>query len=316
MKMKIHSTLFEEVQEKTRLAEAIDKAKETCEYCRPLTPITCTTGCNVWKLRNELRRLYEKMGNPDFMKNLLNTLKNKRRLEILEMLQKGHHSIVRLQQKLRKLGYYHSQETIAAEYIDPLVEAGLVRENNGKNHATMFGCELNSLIKDFGIAGECLPPHSECYEEKVIETLSECPKTYKELKSVIPAKSLSRVLKRLQETKLITKSNENSYIFYCRTKRNSTQEKLSPTEKRAYKHIPEGGITAQKLADKAGISLRRTYKYLRKLRGKKLVFRRKRPKIYVLTIVGSQIAKLLDEMRTLLAQFDKAHQNLQLSLHT
>jgi len=178
----------------------------------------------------------------------------------------------------------------------------------------MFGCELNSLIRDFGVVGELLPPHSGCYEEKVIETLSEGPKTYKELKFVVPAKSPSRVLKRLQETKLITKSNENSYIFYYRTKRNSSQEKLSPTEKRVYTHIPAEGVTAQKLADKTDISLRRTYKYLRKLRGKKLVFRRKRPKIYVLTIVGSQIAKLLDEMRTLLSQFSRAHQNLQLNL--
>jgi DNA-binding HxlR family transcriptional regulator len=316
VKMKADPMLFGKAEEKTRLVETVDQARETCEYCRPVTPITCATGCRIWKLRNELRGLHEKTGNANFMRNLLNTLKNKRRLKILEILSKGQHSIVRLQQKLKKLDYYHSQETIAEEYVEPLVQAGLVGKSNSKYHTTMFGYELDRLIKNSNAVAELLPPHSKCYEEKAIEVLSEGPKTYEELKSAVPPESLSRVLKRLQQTGLMTKSNENSHIFYHRTKRNSCLEKLSPTEKRAYAHIPEEGITVQKLADKTDISLRRTYKYLRKLRGKKLVFRRRCPKVYVLTTEGSQIAKLLDETRTLLVQFDGAHQSLQLNVFT
>lgn len=314
MKLEAHPTLIEEAEEKTSLAKMVDRAKETCKYCRPLTPITCTTGCDVWNLRNELRKLYAKLGNPDFMKNLLNTLKNRRRLKILEMLQNERHSLVKLQKKLKKQGYHHSQETILTEYINPLAEAGLVKENNDRYHATTLGCEFNSLIGDFCVIEELLPPHSECYEEKTIETLSEGSKTYKELKSVIPPKSLSRVLNRLQEANLTTKSNENSYMFYYKTKRNSDQEKLSPTEKRVYRNIPEDGITAQELTDQTDISLRRTYKYLRKLRGKKLVFRRKRPRIYILTSKGSQVAKLLEEVHDLVVQFEKAHHNLQIGI--
>jgi len=306
MRTEIHLIPLQAAQEKASIAEVLERAKETCEYCHPSTPITCATRCNIWKLKNELRRLYQKVKNPNFMTNLLNTLKNRRRLQILETLSNGRYSIVRLQQRLKKLGYYHSQGTIAEEYINPLIEVGLVEENHDKYHTTSFGCKLNELIKDFSAIGKALPPHSECYEEKTIEALSESPKTYGELKSVIPAESLSRILKRVQEAKLITKDNENSYIFYFKTKRNPQQEKLSPTEKRVYENIPEEGITAKELADKTNISLRRTYKYLRKLRGKKLAFKRKRPKSYALTKEGTQIAKLLEKIHVLLIDFAQA----------
>ncbi len=306
MKTKLRLSPLHETQEKTSIAEVLERAKETCECCRSLTPIKCVTICNIWKLKNELRKLYEKMKTPNFATNLLNALKNRRRLQILEMLSSGRCSIVRLQQKLKELGYYHSQGTIADEYIDPLTEVGLVEESNNKYHTTLFGCKLNELIKDFKDIEDLLPPHSECYEEKAIEILFESPKTYKELKFMIPAESLSRVLQRLQEAYIITKDNENSYIFYFKTKRNPQQEMLSPTEKRVYENISQEGITTEKLAGKTDISLRRTYKYLRKLRGKKLAFKRKRPKTYTLTKEGTQIAKLLEKMHVLLIEFVQA----------
>lgn len=306
MRTETHLRSLQWAQEKTSLVEVLERVKETCEYCHPLTPITCVTRCNIWKLKNELRKLYEKLKNPNFMTKLLNALKNRRRLQILEILSNGRHSIARLQQRLKKLGYYHSRRTIAEEYIDPLIEVGLVEENHNKYQTTLLGCKFNELIRDFSAIGELLPSHSECYEEKAIEALSKSPKTYEELKFVIPAESLSRILKRLQETNLITKDNENSYIFYFKTKRNPQQEKLSPTEKRVYENIPREDTTAKKLADKTNISLRRTYKYLKKLRGKKLVFKRKRPKTYALTKEGTQVAKLLEKMHVLLIEFGQA----------
>jgi len=283
MKTKIHLRLLQWAQEQTSVVEVLERVKETCEYCHPLTPITCVTRCNIWKLKNELRRLDEKMKNRNFVTNLLNTLKNRRRLRILEILSNGRYSIVRLQQKLKKIGYYHSRRTIAKEYVNPLIEVGLVEKNHNKYHTTLLGCKLNESIKDFSAIGELLPPHSECYEEKAIKALSESPKTYEELKFLIPTESLSRVLKRLQETKLITKDHENSYIFYFKTKRNPQQERLSPTEKSVYEDIPEEGITAKKLA-----------------------FKRKRPKAYALTREGRQIAKLLEKMHVLLIWFAQA----------
>jgi predicted transcriptional regulator len=259
MKTKIHLRPLQKAREKTSITEVLERAKETCEFCRPLTPITCVTTCNIWKLKNELKKLYRKTENPSFKANLLNALKNKRRLQILEMLSNEQYSMVRLQQKLKKLGYYHSRRTIAEEYVNPLIDVGLVEKNHNKYYTTLLGCKLNESIRDFSAIGELLPPHSECYEEEAIKALSESPKIYEELKFLIPTESLSRVLKRLQETKLIT-----------------------------------------------NISLRRTYKYLRKLRGKKLAFKRKRPKTYDLTGEGRQIAKLLEKMHVLLIEFAQA----------
>ncbi len=293
-------------QRKASITKALEEARETCKDCHPLTPMTCVTGCNIWKLRNELRKLGRKTKNPKFAKNLLNTLKNGRRLQLLETLSKGQYSIIRLQQELKKSGYYHSQQTIAQEYINYLKEVGLVEEDQHKYRTTMFGQRLNELMKGFRNIGELLPPHSECYEEETVKALLETPKTYEELDTLIRTESLSRVLRRLHAANLIAKNNENNYVFYFRTKRSPQKEKLSPTEKRVHQSIPEGGITAEELTNNANISLRRTYKYLRKLRGKKLAFKRRRPKIYALTEEGAQIARLLGRIHKLLTEFAEA----------
>lgn len=307
---KTRSTTLQAAQRKASITKALEEARETCKDCHPLTPMACVTGCNVWKLRNELRRLGRKIKNPNFSTNLLNTLKNGRRLQLLEILSKGQYSIDSLQQELKKSGYYHSQQTIAQEYINHLEEVGLVEENHHKYRTTMFGQRLNELMKGFRNIGELLPPHSECYEEETVKALLENPKTYEELDALIRTESLSRVLKRLHAANLIAKNNENNYVFYFRTKREPQKEKLSPTEKRVHQSIPEGGITAEELTNNADISLRRTYKYLRRLRGKKLAFKRRRLKVYALTEEGAQIARLLGRIHKLLTEFKEASTEL------
>ena len=296
----------EETKETTRLTQTLQRIEEGCQNCYTLTPLKCTSGCNIWKLKKELRKLHEILTQKNYQHTLLNTLKNKRRLQILEILSRSTLSTTQLQKKLKQHGYYHSRKTIAAEYVEPLITVGLITNNSSRYKATLFGCEISQLITPLHKTEHDLPPHSECYEEKTIEALFENPKTYEELKNLVPTESLSRVLKRLQEANLVTKSDENSYIFHFKTKRKPEQEKLSPTERSVYKNIPEEGITAKKLAEKTKISLRRTYKYLRKLRGKKLVYKRKRPKTYALTRDGTQVATLLKRMHDLLTEFAQA----------
>jgi predicted transcriptional regulator len=125
------------------------------------------------------------------------------------------------------------------------------------------------------------------------------PKTYADFEGVIPTKSVARILNRLQDANLIETTKENDYIFFFRTKRDSHKAQFSPTEERVYENVPEDGISARKLCEKVGISLRRTYKYLRRLKGKKLVFTRKIPKIYALTSKGVQMAMMLTELNNL-----------------
>jgi predicted transcriptional regulator len=273
--------------------------RKTCENCNPLTPITCVATCKTWRLKNQFRKLHEKTKNPDYMTRLLNTLKNKRRLQLLQMLSRERFSTVRLQQKLREHGFNHSRQTIVEMYLNPLLETGLVDESQNLLSATVFGSKLGELVKGLNDLGDVLPPHSECHEETTLDFLLEGPKTYEDLRTVVAPKSVARVLKRLQRAGLTETNSEKYYVFLFRTKRDSEKSELSSTEKRVYLQIPDGGVCARKLAARTGISLRRAYKYLRRLKGKKLVFARKNPISYTLTAKGVQIAITLEALRSL-----------------
>jgi len=302
MKVENVLNLAKRAEEQLSLAEILKKGEDACKDCNPLSPIVCVARCNIWKLKSELRKLYEKMKNPVFMINLLNTLKNKRRIQILKMISKRRFSISRLQQELKELGYYHSRKTIAEEYINALIEVGLADENQGQYHATTFGCRLNELLKDFNGLENILPPHSMCYEEVTLDMLLSEPKTFEDLKGVIPTKSVARVLSRLQKTGLIETAKEKDHVFYFRTKRDPENAKFSPTERRVYESIPVEGISGRKLAEIARISLRRTYKYLRKLKGKKMIFARKKRNSYNLTVKGAQVSIMLQGLRNLASE--------------
>lgn len=265
------------------------------------------------------------MKNPTYLTKLLNTLKNKRRLQILDIISKGRHSLTRLQQELEKLEFHHSQNTIAGEYLTPLIDVGLLEKNQeNQYHATLFGYRLNELTRNSYDVADVLPPHSECYEESALSILIRESKTFEDFECIIPTKSIARVLDRLQKAELVKTAKENDYVFYFRTKRNPNKDKFSPTEKRVYENIIAEGISARKLAEKTGISLRRTYKYLRKLKGKKLVFTRKRPKSYSLTAKGHQVAEFLNGVCNLTAEIqatgthdlkDENHKSLTLGTH-
>lgn len=288
--------------EKRTLGQTLERMSEECRDCCPSSPLKCISGCSIWKLKNELRKIHTIVIQEKYENTLFNTLKNKRRLKILETLTERTLSIHQLQKELKRHNWHHSQRTIMNEYIGPLVAAGLVTSNSSRYKTTIFGHRLNRLLTDFHGIQNILPPRSSCYEEEIIKTLYEKPRTHAELRSIMSTESLSRVLKRLLETKLLMKNDEKHYIFYFKTRRDPQQEKLSPTEERVYNNVPEEGGTAQKLAQETNITLRRTYKYLSKLRGKKLVFRRKRPKTYKLTSEGRKVAELLSKIQALLTE--------------
>ena len=66
-----------------------------------------------------------------------------------------------------------------------------------------------------------------------------------------------------------------------------------------YDSIVSEGISAGKLAKETGLSTRRTYKYLRGLKGKKLIFLRRTPKAYGLTCKGEMLASVLQELQNI-----------------
>ncbi len=236
------------------------------------------------------------MENVNYMKDLLNVLKNETRISILHTIVKGRFSVEKLQLELKKTGYPHSKDTIVEEYIRPLLNVGLASESQDQYIATTFGSRLSELVTNLPEFAEVLPAHSECYEEAILKALFTGGRTFEEITEFIPLKIVSRILKRLKKTGLIETPDERDYVFFFKTKRDKTKETLTETEAKVYNNISEDGISAKKIAHKTGISIRRTYKYLRGLKGKKLVFARKTPKTYSLTQSGERVAWLLSEL--------------------
>ncbi len=284
------------------LADILRTLDAECRNCAPLTPLKCITRCNVWKLKNEFRQLREAMDNPNFIKDLFNVLKNETRLHILSAIVKGRYSVSQLQQELKKVGHSHSQDTINEEYVRPLMEVGLAAETQDQYYATVFGGRLTELLESFPEFVNILPAHSECYEETLLSALLSGPKTLQDVEALISPKIAARILKRLKTANLIGTPEERDYVFFFKSKRDPNKETFSSTERKVYDNISEKEISAKNLAKKTGISLRRTYKYLRGLKGKKLVFTRKTPKAYSLTGKGEKLASLLQELQKLVEE--------------
>jgi len=230
----------------------------------------------------------------------LSTLQQK----IIEALSERPCSIKRLQEYLKSKGYYHSQQTIASAYVEPLVKTGLVKKDGNKHRLTLYGQKILDVLNRFNI-GNPLPSHSRCYEEILLKKLKDGPKSYADLVESMTPKSLSRSLKRLIENGLVTKGKTPDYVFYFRTKK-VPKKSFSPTEKKIYETIPEVGISSRKLSKEVGINLRRTYKYLRRLRKRRLVFTRRKPRIYELTLSGMELANFLEETAKLASDASKA----------
>jgi DNA-binding HxlR family transcriptional regulator len=171
---------------------------------------------------------------------------------------------------------------------------GLATESRDEYYATTFGGRLTEILGDFPEFANVLPAHSECYEETLLRSLAAGPKTFEEIEQVISPKIASRILKRLREVGLIETPEDRDYIFFFKSKRDPAKESLTETERKVYNAIADEGISARKIAKETGLSMRRTYKHLRGLKGKKLVFVRKTPKAYALTCKGEILASVLE----------------------
>jgi DNA-binding HxlR family transcriptional regulator len=268
--------------------------EERCKTCSVVSPMFCVDQCETWKVKKELRETNKVLSKDDHGIKLLNALKNQRRLALLDVLWEKSLSLDGLQKKLQSCGFSHSQKTIS-EYLKPLLKAGLVKESSNRFSLTLYGRKVHDAVAKHSFAGQ-LPIHSNGHEERILKSLLDGAKTRSVLLEIVPAKSLSRTLKRLEEHKLIVNNSPSDHVFYFRTKRAVSFERLSPTQKRICDLIPQAGISARDLSKVADINLRRTYKYLRGLRGKKLLFRRNVLIRYELTVDGRVMAEFLEEV--------------------
>jgi DNA-binding HxlR family transcriptional regulator len=288
--------------QKKDLTSMLNTLNAECRNCAPTSPLECINRCQVYKLKNELRKLSQTMDNPKSIKEVFNVLKNETRLHILKAIAEGRYSVSQLQQELKKTGHTHSQETISEEYLQPLMAVGLANESRDEYYATHFGGRLTEIIGIFPEFADVLPAHSECYEEALLRSLLAGPKTFEEIETVISPKIASRILKRLREVGLIVAPEDRDYIFFFKSKRDPNKESFTETERRVYECIPSEGISAGKLAKETSLSMRRTYKYLRGLKGKKLIFVRKTPKAYALTCKGEMLASVLEGLHEIVEE--------------
>jgi predicted transcriptional regulator len=296
--------LEREAQSSLEITETLKQMDSLCNRCRPLTPTVCLEQCEIWKTRNQLLEMNGRLSKSDYTNELFNALKNDRRLAVVEALSERSHTAAELQEHLKSRGYYHSQHTIISEYVEPLADIGFVSQDAEDCSLTLYGQRFSHLLKSFD-AENPLPPHSSCYEEMVLRELKNGSKSYAELAETVNTDSLSRPLKRLVAQGLVTKSRSSSYIFYFRTKK-VPKRPFSPTERRVYEAIPPEGIDTQELSTNVGISLRRTYKYLRRLRKRCLVFSRKKLRTYELTPSGMRLADFVEETANLISEALKA----------
>jgi len=279
------------------LADALQEAEGYCKDCKASSsPMVCVERCDVWRVKNEIFETRRVVGEVNHARQLLNVLKNKRRWKALDVLCERSCSVKELQRTLRESGFHHSRQTIVEAYLKPMIKAGLVREDGVRFKATFYGRKIHDMLTGRGSLS-LLPIHSCCYEEVVLKDLNK-PKTFNELATHVPQKSLSRILMRLRAKGLLVKRSRTDYAFYHRVK-GKPKMKLSPTEKRVFEAIPQTGISVRQLCQAVGINLRRTYKYLRRLREKKLVFALKVHRTYELTLQGQEIVNVLNKMENL-----------------
>ena len=270
--------------------------EDMCNHCTPITPIQCISLCRLYRLKNELRNLRNILNNPNYTTDFFNVIKNQTRLHIFKIIINSRCTLAKIQQELKKISIKQSLTSIKEEHIQPLITLGLITELTGKYTPTLFGTCIHDNLDNFDDFLQKLPSQSECHEETLIQLLLLGPKTCEEIKQVISPAIAARAIKRLTTTGLINIPANRNYIFFHKSKRDPTLEKLTHSKMKIYTSIPCEGISANKLAKLAGLSQRRTYAHVRHLKGKKLVFTKKIPLTYSLTPSGQKLATILQNL--------------------
>jgi len=222
--------------------------------------------------------------------NLLNVLKNKRRIKLARILQEQSLSLDEIQQRLKGEGYYHSRDTLRKHYAGPMVASGLLAEEGGRYRLTDEGRDIITILGDTDL-GSIFPSSSGCYEETCLLAL-EVPRNYDELSHYLPKADLQRTIRRLQMKGLVTKDRPDRHVTYWRTMERPDVP-LSKTEGKVLQSISEDGTGVNEVAKAVGISLRRTFKYLKRLREKGLVTNTSNVTLLSLTEVGKELAEKL-----------------------
>ena len=250
---------------------------------------------NPWQQQTTIVTSPDRPAEPthDFqtITRVLNAIKNRRRIAVLQLLQEKPHSERELQYRLRSMGHRHSLTTIH-EYLQPLVQADLVKHKLGKYDLTLRGIGVLELVGKTAFLLK-FPRNSSCHEELSLIAIKRGYRTFEELSKIVDDSLLSRTLRRLQKEGLVQSNHPRDHVQFYRVRVRLPRD-ASPTERRVFHALNQDGISVRDLSKAVGITTRRTYKYLSKLKHKNLVLQRDLPVTYVLTASGRTVADFVE----------------------
>jgi predicted transcriptional regulator len=216
----------------------------------------------------------------------------------LEALDERPCTLEELRGYLKRAGYSPRLNVLRHRYVTPLADASLLEERAGVFTLTRKGKSIYALITTTDIAK--LPLPSQGSDEKLLKALLAGPQTAEALRDVVPYGALRQSLQRLQKRKLLDTPTLTGRVFYYATKKRPTR-KLSPTELKVFKALPPEGLSAKDLRDRVGISLRRVYTYLTRLKYKRHVRKEAKAAVYRLTEAGQRVAQAITLTSSLIA---------------
>lgn len=226
---------------------------------------------------------------------VLNAVKNRRRVALLQLLQQESCTERDLQERLRAMGYGHSLTTVQ-QYLKPLIEAELVKCKDAKYSTTIKGNQILELVSkaDFLLR---FPAGSSCFEELSLLAIKNGYRTFEDLAKLIDRPLLPRALKRLQREGLARSNHPKDRVQFYRV-RVRLMGGGTPTERRVFQAVTPDNISVRDLSNAVGINIRRTYKYLARLKKRGLVLQRKLPVTYELTPTGKIVADFVEQILT------------------
>jgi len=74
------------IRTSSSLSEAMKQAETYCKDCKTTSPMVCVERCDIWRVKNEILSVKQITNEKGHAQRLLNTVKNPRRLKILEAL--------------------------------------------------------------------------------------------------------------------------------------------------------------------------------------------------------------------------------------
>jgi DNA-binding MarR family transcriptional regulator len=177
-----------------------------------------------------------------------------------------------------------------------LVEAELIGHTGGKYSTTTKATEI---LNEIGKRNFLLrfPANSSCFEELSLMAMKNGFRTFDDLGRLIDVSVLPRALSRLQKEDLIRSNRPKDYVQFYRVRVRLLGE-ATPTERRVFHAVSQDGISVKDLAKAVGINVRRTYKYLARLKKRGSVLQRNLPVTYELTPTGKIVADFIERIVT------------------